>query len=317
MFSYYEMSNMIGSAVEPSAVHVMQNPTAAYFCKYLLEKAIAVFKWELPKTWDKDYFLYSLYINGFVGVFDTGAANFGVLPQWGTLDGFNVFYAPLRFRCANPLIGTIERTIHVDCELIKLEGNYTGIWDLIAFYASKMALLSEALDMNAGNVKTSKIFFTRNKAAAETVKKLTDNVQSGSVCTVLDSDLLDENGKFASEWFNDNLKQNYIVSDLLMDLRKLENEFCTDLGIPNSNTEKRERLITDEVNSNNTETRLRSELWLERLKTCCDRVNDMFNLNLSVEWRIKPNESNSFDSGIVGDGRNNSKRDNSSGRIES
>ena len=60
MFNYYEMSNMIGSAIEPSAVHVMQNPTAAYFCKYLLEKAIAVFKWELPKTWDKDYFLYNL-----------------------------------------------------------------------------------------------------------------------------------------------------------------------------------------------------------------------------------------------------------------
>lgn len=300
MFDYYQTANIIGSAIVPGAVNVLKNATAAYFAKYLLEKAIAVFKWELPKTWDKDYFLYSLYVNGFVGVFDSGA-KYGIVPQWGTLNGYNIFYAPSKFVYSNPLLGTGELVIHEECELIKLQGNYTGIWDMICYYAGKMALLAEAVDMNAINVKSSKLFFTKNKAAAETLKKLFDRVSSGNPCVVLDSDLLNDEGKLNWEWFNDNLGQNYIVDDLLIDLRKLENEFCTDLGIPNSNTEKRERMITDEVNSNNTETALRAELWLERVKDCVERVNTMFETQITVDWRHDPNERNLVNSGNTGD----------------
>lgn len=299
MFNYYETANIIGSVVVPGAVDVLKNATAAYFAKYLLEKAISVFKWTLPKTWDKDYFLYSLYVNGFVGVFNSGA-KYGTVPQWGTLNGYNIFYAPSKFVYSNPLIGTGELVIHEECELIKLQGNFTGIWDMICYYAGKMALLAEAVDMNAINVKSSKIFFTKNKAAAETLKKLFDKVSSGNPCVVLDADLLDDEGKLTWEWFNDNLGQNYIVDDLLIDLRKLENEFCTDLGIPNSNTEKRERLITDEVNSNNTETALRAELWLERLQDCVERVNTMFETNIKVEWRHNPNDRDTINTGNNG-----------------
>lgn len=299
MFDYYQTANIIGSAVVPGSVHVEKNATAAYFAKYLLEKALAVFKWELPKTWNKDYFLYSLYVNGFVGVFNSGA-KYGVVPQWGTLNGYNIFYAPAKFVYSNPLLGTGELVIHEDCELIKLQGNYTGIWDMICYYAGKMALLAEALDMNAINVKSSKLFFTKNKAAAESLKKLFDRVSSGNPCVVLDSNLLNDEGKLTWEWFNDNLGQNYIVDDLLIDLRKLENEFCTDLGIPNSNTEKRERMITDEVNSNNTETALRAELWLERLKEDVERVNTMFDTKITVDWRHDPNERHIINSGNTG-----------------
>ena len=300
MFNYYETANIIGSKVVPGAVDVLKNATAAYFAKYLLEKAIAVYKWTLPKTWDKDYFLYSLYVNGFVGVFNSGA-KYGVIPQWGTLNGYNLYYAPSKFMCSNPLLKkTVELTIHEECELIKLQGNYTGIWDMICYYAGKMALLAEAVDMNAINVKSYKIFFTKNKAAAETLKKLFDRVSSGNPCVVIDTDLLNDEGKLSWEWFNDNLGQNYIVDDLLIDLRKLENEFCTDLGIPNSNTEKRERMITDEVNSNNTETALRAELWLERLQDCVERVNTMFETNIKVEWRHDPNDRNLVDTGNTG-----------------
>ena len=310
MFEYYQISDILGSAFVPGAQHTVKNPTTAYFAKYLLEKAVSIYKWELPKTWDKDYFLYVLYIAGYIGVIDTGDKGFGVVPQWGTLDGYNLYYAPRVFLYSNPLIGDGAPVIHEECEIIKLQGNYTGIWDLILYYASKMALLSEAFDMSASNVKTSRIFFAKSKAAAETLKKLADKVQSGEIITVLDKDLLDENGKFTVEWFNDDLNKNYICDKLLIELRKLENEFCTDLGIPNSNTDKKERLITDEVNSNNTETMLRAGLWLDRLKSCCAAVNKMYDLNISVDWRVKPDESDSINFRSVGNGPDDTKRDN-------
>ena len=315
MFDYYQIANIMGSVIVPGAQHTVNNPTTAYFAKYLLEKAISIYKWKLPKTWDRDYFLYVLYVAGYIGVIDTGNKGFGVVPQWGTLDGYNLYYAPRVFRYSNSLIGDGAPVIHEECELIKLQGNYTGIWDLILYYASKMALLSEAFDMNASNVKTSRIFFAKSKAAAETLKKLADKVQSGQIITVLDKDLLDENGKFSVEWFNDDLNKNYICDKLLIELRKLENEFCTDLGIPNSNTDKKERLITDEVNSNNTETMLRADLWLERLKSCCNAVNKMYDLNISVDWRVKPDESDSINFRSNGDGPDNIRRNDNSDRV--
>ena len=64
--------------------------------------------------------------------------------------------------------------------------------------------------------------------------------------------------------------------------------FCTDIGIPNSNTEKRERLVVEEVNANNVETRTRCELWLESLKESARKTNDMFGLDISVNWRNNP-----------------------------
>ena len=64
--------------------------------------------------------------------------------------------------------------------------------------------------------------------------------------------------------------------------------FDTEIGIPNANTDKRERLIQDEVNSNNIETYSKCAMWLENLQDACKRVHDMLGLSISVRWREIP-----------------------------
>jgi len=71
-------------------------------------------------------------------------------------------------------------------------------------------------------------------------------------------------------------------------LRKINEQFCTDIGIPNANTDKRERLIDSEVNSNNVETATRCEMWLESIKKGIAKANDMYGLSLGVDWRVNP-----------------------------
>ena len=70
-----------------------------------------------------------------------------------------------------------------------------------------------------------------------------------------------------------------------MNLKTLENKFNTDIGFNNSNTDKKERLIKDEVNSNNEEVRSKATLWKECIEKSFERVNKMFDLNLSVRFR--------------------------------
>ena len=233
-----------------------------------------------------------------MGVIRTDA--FGVIPQWGTLAGYNVFYAPARFLYSNPLIGSGDLTIHENCELFKLQGDYLGIADLIGYYSGQMAVLAEAVTMNATNSKLSKIFWAGDQASAESFKKMFDKVNNGDPAVIIDKSLKskseDAKNPLTWQWFNENLKENYLISDMLSDLRKLENDFCTAVGIPNANTDKRERLITDEVNANNVETSTRAARWLERLQDCAQRVNKMYSLDITVDWRYKPNDEQSIDS---------------------
>ena len=294
----YNIENVYNSVVNPSTVHYIDNGTATFYIRYLLQKAMSVFKWKLPELWDADYFLYTLYTWGFIAILKTD--RFGVIPQQCTLTGYNVFYAPKRTTVTNPIMPeTIERDIDTDCVLLKLTPDYTGILDLIYFYAGKMALASSALDVNLLNSKLAYLFTAKNKSVAESFKKMYDQIASGEPASIIDRNLLDPDGNKTWDFFSQNLHENYIASDILADMRKIEQQFDTDIGIPNANTDKRERLITDEVNANNVETATRCELWLEELKKGCEKVKSMFGVEISVDWRVEPNASNDINTRTI------------------
>lgn len=292
----YKTKNKYNSDISPSTVHVKNTALQRYFKKYLFQKAISVFKWELPKLWDKDYFLYKLFNNGYIAVFDT--VKFGVICQECSLGGYNLYYHPSYAIVANPLLPNIP-TLYIDrdCSIIKVQPDYSGIMDIINYYADQLALASEAMGTNLVNVKTATVFGAENKQQAESYKKMFDNIANGEPAVFIDKNLLDESGK--PKWFPfvQHMKESYVVSDILSDIRKIEAMFDTEIGIPNANTDKRERLITDEVNANNVETMTRCELWLETLKDGINKTNEMFNLTINVDWRVKPNVS--ISNGVV------------------
>lgn len=284
---FYDHANAMVSQVTPNTVHVKNVGLTRFFQRYLLQKAISVFKWNLPENWSRDYFLYVLYCWGFIAIVNTD--KFGVIPQGCGLKGYNVFYQPRSAIIQNPLLsGTLEPVIGKQCTLLKLQPDYGGIMDLVSFYAQEMALASEAIDVNLLNSKLSYVFTASNKNAAESLKKLYDRIASGEPAVVIDKNLYNDDGSVSWEAFQQNVGQNYIAGDLLSDLRKIEAEFDTKIGIPNANTDKKERLITDEVNANNVETRNLPELWLESLQKGCKEANAMFGININVDWRNEP-----------------------------
>lgn len=283
----YEVINLYNASFSPSTIHVRNTGLQRYFRKYLLQKAISVFKWTLPEEWDEDYFKYTLYGLGYIAVLNT--RTFGVICQGGALGGYNLYYRPSYIMITNPLLPeTITADIDTDCAIIKLQPDYSSIMDMVGYYADKMALASEALDMNLVNVKTATIFGATNKTQAESFKKMYDKLSDGDPAVFIDKQLLDDNGQ--PNWFPfvQNMTQQYISDKILSDMRKIEAEFDTEIGIPNANTDKAERLITDEVNANNVETATRCELWLESIKKGVDKANSMYGLSISVDWRVNP-----------------------------
>ena len=296
---YYNYINAETSQVTPSTVHVKDSGLCRYFTKYLLQKAMSVFEWDLPETWNKDYFLYVLYCWGYVAVVNTD--KFGVIPQGCGLKGYDVFYAPTHAVIANPLLsGILEPRIGTQCELLKLQPDFSGILDLVGHYAEQMALASQSVSVNLLNSKLSYVFTAKTKALAESLKKMYDQIASGEPAVVIDSRLKNAaDGEETWKAFEQNVGGNYIVTNLLADLRKIEAMFDTEIGIPNANTDKRERLIQDEVNANNIETYSKCAMWLENLQDACKRVNDMFGLSISVRWRKIPMIGGASDDGNI------------------
>lgn len=282
----YQTLNYYNSQRSPSTIHVKNTAIRRYFRKYLFQKAISVFKWTLPEEWDPDYFLYTLYGLGFIAVINT--PKFGTICQAGALGGYNIYYRPTYVIITNPLFNTITADINKDAAIIKLMPDYSSIQDIIGYYADQMALAAEALGVNLIGVKTNTIFGANTKAQAETFKKMFDQISNGEPAVVIGKNLMDEQGKPSWFPFVQNIKESYVASDILSDMRKIEAMFDTDIGIPNANTDKRERLITDEVNANNVETATRCELWLEEIRKGLEKANEMFGLSLAVDWRVKP-----------------------------
>lgn len=287
----YDYVNSEVSQHSPSTVHTKNTELQRFFARYLLQKAMSVFKWDLPETWDRDYFLYVLYGIGYIAVINTD--KYGVIPQQCGLEGYNIFYQPKRALVTNPLLRGLRRLeIGTQCTLIKLQPDYGSVMDLVGFYADMMALTAETAGVNLVNSRLSYVFFGKNKNTAESQKKLFDRVASGEPATFVDTALYDvQSGNPSWIPFQQNVGQNYIAGDALADLRKWEMMFDTDVGIPNANTDKKERLISDEVNANNVEVTSKADLWLDQLQKSFVQTSKMFGVKLGVEWRNKPQVS--------------------------
>lgn len=282
----YDYANAIDSWYSPSEVHLTDNRAVQFYARYLYQKAMSVFKWQLPETWPENYFLYTLYETGIVAVLLTD--KFGVIPQMCTLKGYDVFYQPTNAVIANPLLrGLLEPRIGVDCVLLKLQPNYCGIGDIVRYHAVLMALAYETLTTNLLNSKLAYIATASSKAEAETLKKLYDQIASG-VPAVVERKRPRPDAPDAPpfELLLQNVGSNFISQEILAAMRTIERNFDREIGIPTPSFEgRKERPIEAELQTGNFETHGRVALWLDTLKKGCREVEAMFHVKMSVEWR--------------------------------
>ena len=282
----YDFINRYNSHIKPSTVHTQENATTWYFRRYLIQKIISVFEFDgIPETWSKDYFLYTLFIWGFISVVETD--KFGIIPQHCSLFGYDVFYRPTNVTIANPLLrGILQPKIGVECELIKMQPDYGSCWDIVTYYADLLSLASESLAVNIVNSKLAYVFACNNKTVAESFKKMYDNLNDGNPAVFADTKLFREDGEPLWTTFQNNLKQNYVAGDMLNDMTKIDARFCTEIGIPNVNMAKNSGVTDNEVEANDIDTKSKVSLWLETIEDGLEKVNNMFDLKLSVKLRF-------------------------------
>ena len=291
-----EYIQLYNSSFHPSTVHVKNTGLAWYFKRYLIQKVMSAFEFDgIPENWDPDYFKYTLFMWGHVAVINTKP--WGVIPQWCSLSGRDVFYRPTTCNISNPLIkGFLTPRIGIQCSLIKMQPDYGGCWDIISYYADLMALTSEAIATNLVNSKLAFVFASESKTIAESFKKLYDNIASGEPAQFIDKKLYSDEGRPLWEMFNNNLRNNYIAGDQLEDLAKIDSRFNTEIGIPNVNIAKSSGVSDQEIMANNIDTQSKVILWRDTIQRGLDQTNKLFGTNITVNLRFD------YEKGVIEDG---------------
>ena len=289
----------------PSTYYKDKSIEYRYWFRSLIHKidSSIVFK-NLPKGWSNDFFMFCLWVRGYVLVFKTNRKDLQQYGENGVVfnpcyaSGFDFYYQPTIATVANPHLPTkfsYEFKLQKDnAALLKLTPDFWGVLDIIDYYASKLAELSKGIDMSIINSKFGLIASASNEAQAATLKSVMDELQKGNPLVVYKDQLKESDEiiprKEPFEIWIQELKKNYILTDQLQDFQTILNSFYTEIGLPVA-IEKKERMITSEADFASAQSQARIACWVETLRESLEIINKKFNTKIEVEYAREINDN--------------------------
>lgn len=273
----YESINLYNGHISPTG-KVQCDQTTFYFWRALWHRLLAVFRFDLPEGWNKNYFENVLFGCGFIGIVDT--EKYGVIPQLCSLTGFGLYLQPTELIVSQPLV-QFRGTIGEDCEVFKLTPDYLGILDIVDHYAKQLANIYTSVNVASENSRAALIAFPKTKAAAETLKVLAERISAGESLVLADKILkegVDQGESLFLQAYD--VASNYIGSELLENLTTIINSFDREIGIPIID-DKRERRIVTEVKTMISDSGARLSIWKECLDDSIERVKRLFDIDIS------------------------------------
>lgn len=290
----FESLNTIAGHYAPSMVKAYNNATYAYWERSLFQRAVSRLKTELPAEWEgskRDFLLFCLLKFGYV--FVSRNTELGYWFQPGTLYGIDFYYQPTEFIIANPRAAELDiknrYKLHEEGEILKFMPDYRGIFDIIAYYAEKLSALDNAINMSIINSKFAFMIGAKNKAAAETMKKMLDKINKGEPAVFFDSLLQSDKTDGSEPWqFLEiqKLKDNYITDKQLVDFQTILNAFDAEIGITTVPYQKAERFVSAEAQSRSVDSQARLTVAIECIQSSIKEVKKLYpDINLSFELR--------------------------------
>lgn len=263
----------------------------ATFADYLLRFkriALSVFEWvNLPPSMNAQWLEYCLYYNGMCallkdekfGFINTNCSSNGKINIYGLPSSLNCYsfeYQSIRklYTGINPRLTDPQKRIKENQECILVQNNWdrmptSGSMELFAY---RLYEAQRTADINIVAQKTPVAIIIDEKQRLM-MENLYNQYNGNQPFIFGDSKQLTED-KLRS------IKTDApFVADKIMDYKKeIWNEALTFLGINNIMVDKKERLITDEANSNNELINLNLQSFLAPRQFACKQFNEKFGL---------------------------------------
>lgn len=252
--------------------------TYVQYYNRLMELSMSMFEWNnLPDTVDERYLELGLFSSGCMVFFKDDVI--GELALNMTYQGgFDIYGEPTRRR-AYSRYNQFQTTLNKDNSVIIWNNMLRTNSALdVQMFAYRLYNLDRIVDINTNAQKTP-VLITCDEKQKLTMKNLYMQYE-GNYPVIFGDNNLDIKSLSV-------LKTDApFVSDKIYDLKvKIWNEALTYLGISNINTTKKERMITDEVIRNQGGTIASRYSRLESRRRAVKKINKMFGLNITVDYR--------------------------------
>lgn len=244
---------------------------------YLLKNlAINMYKWEgLPDTVDQRYLELTLFQNGYGLYFNDEVL--GNLFLECTIGGqLSVYRIPIN-RMAYSANGYQNYKDYTNSVIVFANYLHTTMHSSIDMYATKLYEMSRTIDVNINAQKTPLLIVCDEKEKL-TMKNIYKDYQGNAPVI------------YAYKGFDkDSLKvletnAPFVADKIAIEKNRVWNECMMFLGINNNNMDKKERQITDEVNSNLEQISMCRQIGLNSRREGAEEINRMFGTNIKVDY---------------------------------
>lgn len=253
----------------------------SYYVELLTEKANGMYIYSgLPDSLPSDQLELKLILDGYCVVFNH--PKFGLVTCGGGLSGIDKYYLPTNFVYAQPALESGNLIINKNCIIIYNSSidQYTrsGLSEIIQRSARMLADIDSSISILTINTRATKLNVAANESIARTVDAAMKKIADGEIQTINTQSLLD---LYKTVDWNSEQKQQEII-ELLNAKQQIMASFLSEIGVKNF-TEKKERLITDEVTADDQLLTINVEDMLNYRKNGIDKINKMFNTSITVE----------------------------------
>lgn len=256
---------------------LMNDCTYQQYYNRLTELAINMYEWKnLPPSIDERFLELTLFSDGMAVFFKDPII--GPLCLQCMIGGnLDVYRIPI-MRTAYATNGYNMQLTNTDSVIIFNNYLHTNSLLDIEMYAKRLYNIERVIDVNVNSQKTP-LIIRGSENQRLTLKNLYMQYDGNEPFIFGDKDLDLDSIKV--------LKTDapYVADKLNVLKRQIWNEALTYLGIENSNTEKKERLVSDEITSNLGGVSAQRYTRLNARKQAVKQINAMFGLNIEVEFR--------------------------------
>ena len=246
----------------------------------LTELAVSMFEWKnLPDDIDPIFLERVLFFEGKILFFKEDGLNKFVVMRFNGNGNFDIYNVPVDRQAYSSPNGftsnlTNENSVIIYNNMIRKPSTLD-----MQIFSKRLYEIDRTIDTNIKAQKTPILILCDEKQRL-TLKNMYMQYDGNQPVIYGDKTSLNPNSLQVLQ------TGAPFLADNLMDVKnRIFNEALTYLGISNINTQKKERMITDEVTRNQGATIANRYSRLEARRKACEQINEMFGLNISCDFR--------------------------------